>query len=68
MSEVWPLDVKNKMSYAAQDSIRPFRCLLLMPFDPPFNWVAEIIRSAVFEVVGSFSRYDLDDNQAFKNY
>ncbi|MBM3241846.1 hypothetical protein FJZ31_36715 [Candidatus Poribacteria bacterium] len=51
MSEVWPFDVKSKMYYAAQDSIRPFKCLLLMPFEQRFNWVAETIRSMVQEEV-----------------
>ena len=54
MSEIWPLDVKNKLSGAATDAIRPFKCLLLMPFEGRFNQVAEVIRSTVSKMVDTF--------------
>ena len=55
MSEIWPLDVKNKLSGAATDAIRPFKCLLLMPFEARFNQVAEIINKTVLEKIKSFA-------------
>lgn len=54
MSEIWPLDVKNKLSGAGADAIRPFKCLLLMPFEARFNQVAEIINKIVLEKIKNF--------------
>lgn len=53
MSEVWPFHIKNRSSIDDYDSIRPFKCLLLMPFEKRFNQVAEIIETAVNEVISS---------------
>ena len=50
MSEVWPLDVKNKLTGAARDAIRPFKCLLLMPFEGRFDEVAKHIKNTVSKV------------------
>lgn len=32
-SDVWPLDVVNRLHNAGVDRERPFKCLLLMPFE-----------------------------------
>lgn len=61
MSEVWPLDVKNSLSRAATDAIRPFKCLLLMPFERRFDPVAEIIQSTVKGEVKNFTKNDVFD-------
>jgi hypothetical protein len=53
MSEIWPLDVKNKLSGGATDALRPFKCLLLMPFEGRFNQVVEVINKAVLEKIKS---------------
>jgi hypothetical protein len=45
MTEVWPLNVSRKLAEAATDAMRPFRCLLLMPFHESFDEVTEIIRA-----------------------
>ncbi len=54
MSEVWPLDVRNRLSRAAKDAIRPFRCVLLMPFEGRFNQVADVIKTTVTELAQRF--------------
>src|SRR5690349_8299346 len=51
MSEVWPLDARRKLSGSPLDAIRPFRCLLLMPFQPKFDDVAALIHDVVSEAV-----------------
>lgn len=43
MSEVWPLDVKHRLSGSMMDAIRPFKCVLFMPVEVRFNQVAEFI-------------------------
>ncbi len=53
MSEVWPLDVRTAFSRAAVDRLRPFNCLLLMPFEHRFNVVADEIKSCIDEVYAS---------------
>jgi len=50
MSEVWPLDVRLKLGQSAVDRLRPFKCLLLMPFERRFDVVAEEIENCVKEV------------------
>ena len=45
MSEVWPLDVVNRVRKAAIDKLRPFKCLLLMPFESRFNCIADEIKA-----------------------
>lgn len=54
MSEIWPLDVNNKLSRVAMDAIHPFKCLLLMPFEARFDQVAEILHKTVSETIKSF--------------
>lgn len=53
MSEVWPFDIKKRSSINDFDSMRPFKCLLLMPFEKRFNQVAELIEQAVRQRVSS---------------
>ncbi len=53
MSEVWPLDVRLTQSQSASDRLRPFRCLLLMPFERRFDAVAEEIENCAKEVYAS---------------
>ena len=55
MSEVWPLDAKRRIERTASDAIRPFKCLLLMPFDARFNQVAHIIQSTATQVLQGFA-------------
>jgi hypothetical protein len=57
MSEIWPFDVKRRMDTAAPDNIRPFKCLLLMPFEGRFDQVAEIIRTTVLRSFESFPKF-----------
>lgn len=61
MSELWPQDVAAKLAHAPAEAIRPFRCLLLMPFEDRFNAVAELIRSAVSEVLERFRDFEFMD-------
>ena len=49
MSEVWPHDAKLRISRSASSGIRPFKCLLLMPFESRFNEIAKIIENTVIE-------------------
>lgn len=51
MSDIWPFDVKRKMSYAVAEPIRTFNCLLLMPFENRFDQVADIIKNTVLKVL-----------------
>lgn len=59
MSEVWPFEVKNKLIGATRDAIRPFKCLLLMPFEGRFDQVAELIESTVSEVAKQLTKDDV---------
>src|ERR1700722_12841909 len=57
MTEVWPADVYKRLLDAPVDSIRPPRCLLLMPFDKSFDDIAALIHettNAVFEQFRDF--------------
>jgi len=49
MSEVWPADVRLTRDGGPNEPIRPFNSLLLMPFEPRFDKVADVIRSTVLE-------------------
>src|SRR4030067_1073022 len=49
MSEVWPFDAKLRISKAPSSGLRPFKCLLLMPFESRFNEIAKIIENTVIE-------------------
>lgn len=51
MTGVWPLDVKNSYQFSAENPLRPFRCLMFMPFRKDFDDVATIISETVEEVV-----------------
>ncbi len=51
MSEIWPLDVKLRRRSAAVQPIRPFNCLMLMPFEKRFDQIAEIIKTTVSETL-----------------
>ena len=57
MSEVWPLDVRERLSNSGLDAIRPFKCLLLMPFEGRFNQVAEVIRETLYDVFEKFPKF-----------
>jgi hypothetical protein len=59
MTEVWPLDAKKRLSTAASDTIRPFRCVLLMPFGEQFDEVAAVIHDTVSEEISRFGNPDL---------
>lgn len=50
MSRVWPYDVKVNEPFIPIDPLRPFKCLLLMPFKPQFAVVAELLKSWVDEL------------------
>ena len=47
MSEIWPFDVQQRLVFAPKESIRPFKCILLMPFESRFNQVADLIHATV---------------------
>ena len=55
MSDVWPLDVKSRLLFFSGESIRPFKALLLMPFEGRFNQIADVIKTTVEQVVGNFA-------------
>jgi hypothetical protein len=55
MTEVWPLDARNRLAGTATDAIRPFRCLLLMPFQKEFDDVADIIHETVSQGISQFN-------------
>jgi hypothetical protein len=50
MSELWPLDVRARLDKAPLGPLRPFKCLLLMPFEGRFNKVSEVIEAEVKNV------------------
>ncbi len=55
MTEVWPLHVRTRLAGTPTDAIRPFRCLLLMPFQEQFDDVAAIIHDTVSEVISQLA-------------
>lgn len=55
MPSVWPDDIIDGLSGAPVEAIRPFKCLLLMPFEPQFDPVAEILHDIVQETVGTLA-------------
>jgi hypothetical protein len=57
MSEVWPYDAKKALIYEAQNNIREFKCVLLMPFEKRFDQIAEIIKQAVDTRVNNWNQY-----------
>jgi hypothetical protein len=54
MSELWPLDVRARLEKAPLEPVRPFKCLLLMPFGGRFDRVSEVIESEVKNVINRF--------------
>ncbi len=54
MSEIWPLDVKERGTHSPEEGIRLFKCLLLMPIERGFNDVALIIKRIVEDHVKRF--------------
>lgn len=61
MADIWPLDAKRNLSTFAKNSIRPFKCLLLMPFEGRFRQIAEVIKETVEEAAKNFSQvFNLD--------
>jgi len=56
MSELWPLDVKVKLDRGPIEALRPFRCLLLMPFESRFNAVGRCGQDNGFGNLSSGSR------------
>jgi len=60
MTGIWPYDLKNSEPFLPPDPLRPFRCLLLMPFRPQFAPVAELVRAWVTEAAEElFTQYGL---------
>ena len=55
MSQVWPHDEELRLTGAASDAIRPFKCLLLMPFKSSFDRVADVLKSVVSATVEQLS-------------
>ncbi len=54
MSQIWPYEVFQNNQNASTEKIRPFKCLLLMPFKKKFNIVAEILKDIVEKTVNDF--------------
>jgi hypothetical protein len=50
MSHIWPLDVINQYRKVGVNRIRPFACLLLMPFEKRFNTISDTIKECFNEV------------------
>ena len=48
MSKTWPNDVKISEPFTPVDPLRPFRCLLFMPFKEEYAVVAELVSTRVF--------------------
>lgn len=57
MSEIWPYDLKVK-KIPVSESIRPFKCLMLTPFDKQFDQVCEVIKRVVEETSKNFLQID----------
>lgn len=57
MTEVWPADVYKRLQGGPTDTIRPPRCLLLMPFDQKFDDVATLIHDTVNAVFDQFKDF-----------
>jgi hypothetical protein len=48
MADIWPSDVFDNAAHRADESVRPFHCLLLMPFAPKrFEDVARELKRVV---------------------
>lgn len=60
MSELWPLDVKVKLDRGPIEALRPFRCLLLMPFESRFNAVADVVKTTVSEIFERFKNFGFE--------
>ncbi len=55
MSDIWPYDVKVGQSSSALNAIRPFKCILLMPFEARFDRVAEVIHNTISKKLEEFA-------------
>ena len=47
MPDVWPYDVKRELEATPRDRIRPFKCLLLMPFDQSFDPLVQLLKEVL---------------------
>lgn len=56
MTSVWPFDARQTLTDAAADPLRPFKCVILIPFERRFDQVTEIIRSMVDAAVRDFQQ------------
>jgi len=56
MSEVWPNDIRKKDS-SFNEAIRPFKCLIMTPFDKQFDQVCDLIKEVVEETAKSFPQF-----------
>ena len=54
MSELWPQDVRARLDKAPLGPLRPFKCLLLMPFEGRFDKVSDVIETEVKNVAAHF--------------
>jgi hypothetical protein len=60
VAQIWPYDLRNSEPFTPVDPLRPFRCLLLMPFRPEFAVLAELLRGWVTEAGEElFAQYGL---------
>jgi len=55
MSDIRPYDIKVSQSIAAVNAIRPFNCILLMPFEARFDQVAKVIHDTVSKRLEEFA-------------
>jgi hypothetical protein len=61
MSELWPQDVKTTLDRGPIEEHRPFKCLLLMPFEGRFDAVADLLKNSVIEVVDGFKAFGFEE-------
>jgi hypothetical protein len=62
MSTVWPYDAKVRYPFDQIDPLRPFRCLLFMPYKSDFAVVTELIKTQVNAVAEKlFQVYGMHD-------
>lgn len=57
MSEIWPFDVKNRLSNTIPEPIRAFNCIMLMPFEKRFDQVADVIKTTVLQVLEEYDMH-----------
>jgi|SRR5579871_1577563 len=61
MSELWPRDVKETLDRGPIEPLRPFKCLLLMPFEGRFNAIANLIKETVVEVLDGYKAFPFEE-------